>query len=171
MPYEKYFKKRKALSLLRAGSSGGGYDFSSEPDYLTLSCPVQEPINVVDREFHSIEFKHYAFDPNLTPEGKTVVEVIYMSDNFEYWEELHSDLKAYKQEKARILEVPLNVLDERFPGSIDKVGQSDVDNLHFSAMWIMASGWLPTAVKTFRDILRLICKKEDGGQRRRMCKN
>ncbi len=88
-PYEKYFQNQKPFPSCVQVSPGVDMDFSSEPDYLTLSFPVQEPINVGDREFHSIYFKHYASDPTLAPGG------------------------------------------------------------------------LPTGVKTSRDILQLICKKED----------
>ena len=199
-PYEKYFRNEKPFPSCVQVSLGVDMDFSNEPDYLTLSLPLEDPVSVGGREFHSIEFKHYAFDPTLAPEGKTVVEVIYMSDNFEYWEELYSDPNAYKQEKERILSVTLDALEKRFPGIKNKVEQSDVatpmtyvrytnnwkgsfmtwistpenyktlrqvpnrlpeiDNLYFSGMWIMAPGGLPTGVKTSRDILQLICKKE-----------
>lgn len=200
-PYEYYFANEKPFPSCVQVSLGVDMDFSGEPDYLTLSIPAEKPIMVGGREFQTIEFKHYAFDPTLSPEGKTVVEVIYMSDNFEYWDRLRSDPEAYKKEKERILSVTLDALEKRFPGIQNKVEQSDVatpmtyirytnnwkgsfmtwlttpdnykelrkipyqlpdvDNLYFSGMWIMAPGGLPTGVKTSRDILQLICKKED----------
>ena len=105
---------------------GVDMDFSGEPDYLTLSVPLEEPISVGGRDFDTLQFKHYAFDPTLAPEGKTVVEVIYMSDNFKHWENLSSDPAAYKKEKERIFQAALDALEERFHGIKSKVGQSDV---------------------------------------------
>lgn len=200
-PYERYFRNEKPFPSCVQVSLGVDMDFSKEPDYLTMSIPLEKPAAIGGRDFHSIEFKHYAFDPTLAPEGKTVVEVIYMSDNFEYWEKLHADPGAYKKEKERILSVTLDALEKRFPGIKDSVEQKDVltpmtyvrytnswkgsfmtwmmtpenykelrkipyqlpdiENLYFSGMWIMAPGGLPTGVKTSRDILQLICKRED----------
>ena len=200
-PYERYFKEEKPFPSCVQVSLGVDMDFSGEPDYLTLSIPLQDPVRVGGRDFHTLQFKHYAFDPTLAPEGKTVVEAIYMTDNFEYWENLYQDSVAYKQEKERILSDTLDALEERFPGIKGRVEQSDVatpmtyvrytnnwkgsfmtwmstpenqkilrqipyqlpdiDNLYFSGMWIMAPGGLPTGVKTSRDILQMICKKED----------
>ena len=37
----------------------------------------------------------------------------------------------------------------------------DIKNLYFSGMWLMPPGGLPCGLKTSRDILQLICHKED----------
>ncbi len=125
-PYERYFKEEKHFPSCVQVSLGVDIDFSGEPDYVTFSIPVQEAVTIAEREYTSIDFKHYAYDPTLAPKGKTVVEAIYMNDNFEYWKTLRQDPGAYKKEKERILTVTLDALEERFPGIKEKVEQSDV---------------------------------------------
>ncbi len=128
-----------------------------------------------------------------------MLECIFNSDDFEYWQKLYSDKKTYQVEKKRIAELVADELDCKYPGLKSHIEVIDVvtpmtyvrytgnwkgtfmtwvlnsdnakrfrlvkktvpglDNFWLSGMWVMPPGGLPTAVKTSRDIIQMICRK------------
>jgi phytoene dehydrogenase-like protein len=65
----------------------------------------------------------------MAPEGKSAVEVWYETE-FEYWEELSKNRKAYNAEKKRIADYTVHQLDKRWPGFASQVEVIDVPTPH-----------------------------------------
>ncbi len=93
---------------------GVARSFDSEPPSLDLA--LKTPLRIDDAtEVERISALIYNFDPTLAPKGKTCIRSIIHTESFEYWNELRTNNKVkYDQEKARIAEVIIERLDERF---------------------------------------------------------
>jgi len=102
---------------------GVNRDLSDHPHNMIFE--VDEPITVAGQEHHWLNMLHHCFDPSMAPEGKSAVEVWYASE-YEYWEELYKDRKAYKAEKQRIADLTVRELDKRLPGFASQVEVIDV---------------------------------------------
>ena len=77
-------------------------DLGSRPECVGEMFRLETPL-VVGRERQEwLAVKNYSFDPTLAPKGKSVVEAMFMSDDFGYWSELRKDRAAYTAEKERI---------------------------------------------------------------------
>jgi phytoene dehydrogenase-like protein len=95
----------------------------------------------------------YSFDPSLSPRGKSVLTLIYMSP-WKLWEGLSGDREAYRAEKTRVLEDATAWMESQLPGISKDIEVTDVatplttvrytGNFHASY-----EGWRPTP-KTLR---------------------
>ena len=65
------------------------------------------------------------FDPSLAPPGKSVVKVM-MATSFAYWQDLNRAPERYREEKHRIAESVIRLLEERFPGLRPQIEVVDV---------------------------------------------
>jgi phytoene dehydrogenase-like protein len=91
----------------------------------------------------------YGFDPDLAPEGKTLIRVLFSGD-YAYWKDLRRDRERYKAEKEKVAEQVIALLNRRYPGLVEQVEMVDVStpvtferytgNLKGSPL-----GWLMTA--------------------------
>lgn len=86
---------------------------------------LDEPITIAGKEHTRLPLHVYNFDPNLAPEGKTVVKFM-INTEWEYWDELYKDTENYKAEKERLANELLAILDKRYPGLSDQVEMTDV---------------------------------------------
>jgi phytoene dehydrogenase-like protein len=125
-PYEWLFRQVQTFPSCVQVSLGVNMDLSGQPDVIDTSLPLPENISIAGEVHDTLHLKHYNFDPTLAPKGKSVLLVMYMGRNWEYWEKIRSDKSAYKKEKERILKETVNALEPRFPGIGGKVEQSDV---------------------------------------------
>lgn len=90
-----------------------------------LSFPLETPITVAGKEHERLGVLNYSYDPNLAPEGKTVLKVQFETD-YEYWEKLYQEPERYKAEKEQIADDVIAALDKRFPGLASRVEMRDV---------------------------------------------
>lgn len=106
---------------------GVDMDLSEEPHRIIFE--PDEPISIAGKEFRWLTFLHHCFDNTMAPKGKSAVEVWYDTE-YEPWEKLAKDRKAYKAEKKRITDYTLEQLDKRWPGFSSKVEVIDVPTPH-----------------------------------------
>ena len=90
----------------------------------------------------------YNYDPSLAPEGKTVLKVLLNSD-YDYWEELRQDTKRYREEKKKIADQVISLLEQRFTGLGVQVEVRDVATPmtweRYTGNWRAShEGWLMT---------------------------
>ena len=95
----------------------------AEPHAIVL--PLAEPVMIADEMRHRLYVEPFAFDPSLAPPGKSVVKVV-MATSFAYWEELHRTPERYSEEKHRISESVIRLLDRHFPGLRQQIEMVDV---------------------------------------------
>ena len=197
--HEDLFRNVRVFPSSVQVSFGVNMDLSSEHDCLCECYKLKNPLLIGNRKHGWFTLKNYCYDPALAPKGKSVLECIFSSDDFEYWQQLYSDKNAYQVEKKRIAALVTDELNSKYPGFKSNIEVTDVvtpmtyvrytgnwkgsfmtwilnsnnakrfrlvkktvpglDNFWLSGMWIMPPGGLPTAVKTARDVIQLICRK------------
>ncbi len=86
---------------------------------------LDEPLLLAGQERERISFRHYAADPSMAPAGHTVASVTFEVE-WERWEALAKDKKAYEAEKNRIAAAVVELLDARIPGLAAAVRKQDV---------------------------------------------
>ena len=96
---------------------------SAEPHAIVL--PLEAPVTIADQVRHRLYVEPFAFDPSLAPPGKSVLKVV-MATSFAYWQELHRTPERYREEKHRIAESVIGLLEERFPGLRQQIEVVDV---------------------------------------------
>jgi phytoene dehydrogenase-like protein len=67
----------------------------------------------------------YNWDPSLAPGGKTPIKVL-LKTTYSQWKALSADRARYDEEKARVAETVIDVLEARFPGLRQQVDVVDV---------------------------------------------
>ncbi len=105
---------------------GVNRDLSGEPSALVML--LEQPVTIAGRTIHSLEMQMYGFDPTMAPPGKGVIKVELVS-SYSYWQALHADRSRYNEEKARVAETVIQVLETRFPGIKSQVEAVDVPTL------------------------------------------
>jgi phytoene dehydrogenase-like protein len=104
---------------------GVSADLSKYPNTLSYPC---ESFEVGGTQYMSMFVKNYAYEPSFAPTGCTLIETsINQTDkDYLYWERLHQDRTAYKQEKLRIARLLQERIEKRFPELIGKLILLDV---------------------------------------------
>jgi phytoene dehydrogenase-like protein len=99
-------------------------DLSSEPHnhgYL-----LDEPLLMAGKPHDAIGIRHFCYDRTLAPQGKSVVEVLFMGD-YDYWQKLAGeDRERYDAEKQQTATTVINFLERRFPGITRDIEAVDV---------------------------------------------
>ncbi len=121
--YETWKPKESVMHVMM----GVNRDLSGE-SHATI-FETEEPVIIAGREHRWLQVRHRCFDGTMAPEGKSAVEVWYDTD-FEYWEELAKDKKAYKAEKKRIAVETIKRLEKLWPGFAAQVEVVDVPTPH-----------------------------------------
>jgi len=104
---------------------GADLDLSGSPAAQLEAFQLPNPISIGGRTVEWFNFKHYAYDPDMAPRGKSVLLSMFLCD-WPYWEKLKGDPAAYKAEKERTAEACIGALETRFPGIRAKVEMIDV---------------------------------------------
>jgi phytoene dehydrogenase-like protein len=113
---------------------------------------LDRPVTVGGREQNHFGVEIRNFDPTLAPAGKTVLKVLFPAD-YTYWKNLRQDLERYRDEKERIADQVIALLDQRYPGLAGQVEMRDVATPmtweRYTGNWQGSmEGWLMTQ-KTF----------------------
>ena len=157
------------------------------------------PVSLGGIEVSWLPVRHMGFDPDLSPPGSTLLEILVEGD-YAWWARLQEERPAYRREKRRVLETVLRALERTDPDIRDHLVMSDVatpltferytgswhgtymtwmhdaatqkryqvirktlpglEGLYLAGMWLMAPGGVPTAVKTARDVMQLVCRAD-----------
>jgi len=111
---------------------------------------IEEPILVDDKRKHyALNTTIYNFDPNLAPEGKTCVSLMFESFGCEYWTKLReNDRKKYKEEKQKIADRVIEILEKKIGNIKEHVEVIDVATpatfKRYTNNWGGSyEGWLP----------------------------
>jgi len=121
--YQEWKPKESVMHVMM----GVNRDLSNEPHMIIQEA--DEPLSIAGKEYKWLQVRHRSFDPSMAPAGKSAVEVWYDTE-FEYWEELAKDKKAYKAEKKRIAAYTIRELEKRWPGYTSQVEVIDVPTPH-----------------------------------------
>lgn len=114
-----------------------------------IDIPFPHPIQAGEQTFHRLTVQIYNFDPNLAPEGKTLLTCMLKTD-YSYWEQLYtSDHDQYEKEKMALAQQVAGALEVYFPGIKTQVEMIDVASpvtyVHYTGNYRGSfEGWLPT---------------------------
>lgn len=101
-------------------------DLSKEPSSLVML--LDRPVEIAGHLCKSLELQTYGMDLTLAPAGKGVIKVELFS-RWSLWEELAKDRKRYDDEKAKIADTVIGLLERRWPGLRQDVEVIDVPTL------------------------------------------
>ena len=123
--------------------------FDDMPQIISgLTLGLERPVTIAGEDRNWLSVRIHNFDPTLAPSGKTLLTVMFES-NYPYWESLREDLPRYREEKERIAETVVGLLDRRFPGLAGDVEMRDVATpvtfRRYTGNWQGSfEGWLMT---------------------------
>ena len=131
-------------------SLGVARTFENEPEQLELA--LNDPL-VIDEhsKLVSLPVTIYNFDPTLAEKGKTCLRSILKTGNYQYWCDLReNDLPRYEQEKERIADGLIDILDRHLGNVAKHVEVVDVATpatfVRYTNNWkgsIQGWDWLP----------------------------
>jgi phytoene dehydrogenase-like protein len=102
-------------------------DLSGEPSSLILL--LDRPVTIANHQYENIEAQVYGFDRSMAPAGKGTIKVELWA-SYSYWKQLYNDdREKYKQEKQRVAEQVIEILERHFHGIKNQVEVIDVYTL------------------------------------------
>jgi phytoene dehydrogenase-like protein len=104
-------------------SLGLARELPAEPHAIVL--PLDRPAMIADEMRHRLYIEPFAFDPSLAPPGKSALKVV-MATSYRYWQELQGTPDRYHEEKRRIADSVIALLEKRYPGLREQVEVVDV---------------------------------------------
>lgn len=106
-------------------SIGVEVDLSARPH--TLCFVPSQKVAVAENNHPFIVVNHYAYDPDFSKNGNTLVEFLLTDYKYEYWEKLRKNSEEkYQSEKKRIGELMLSELQKIYPETNGKSYLLDV---------------------------------------------
>jgi phytoene dehydrogenase-like protein len=121
---EKAYNECEAYPSIFRIYYGVDMDFSNEPHTLVhlLPCELDIPGLYKGHTKDSICVRHYCgLDSSFAPPGKSVVNTCFFSD-YDYWKNLRTaNLKRYRAEKQKVVDLATAQIDKLYPGFSEKV--------------------------------------------------
>jgi phytoene dehydrogenase-like protein len=105
---------------------GVSRDLSREPSALVIL--LDQPVKIADHICKSLEMQIYGFDKTMASEGKGVIKVELFS-TYSYWKRLYGDRAAYEDEKVKVTEGVIGVIENYFSGIRSQIEVVDVATL------------------------------------------
>lgn len=102
-------------------------DLSCEPSSLVLL--LDQPVTIANHKYESIEAQLYGFDKSMAPPGKGTIKV-ELTASYAYWKQLYNnDRGKYKQEKQRVAEQVIEILETYLHGIKEQIEVIDISTL------------------------------------------
>jgi phytoene dehydrogenase-like protein len=106
---------------------GVNRDLSADPSSLIML--LDQPVTMANHKYESIEAQLYGFDKTMAPPGKGTIKV-ELPASYAYWKKLYNDdREKYKEEKQKVAEGVIEILESHFPGIKGQVEVIDVATL------------------------------------------
>jgi phytoene dehydrogenase-like protein len=102
-------------------------DLSGEPSSLVLL--LDQPVTIANHKYECIEAQLYGFDKTMAPMGKGTIKV-ELPASYAYCKQLYNDdREKYKQEKRKVSEKVIEILEGYFRGIKNQIEVIDVYTL------------------------------------------
>ena len=106
---------------------GVNRDLSSEPSSLVFV--LDQPVTIANYKYEEIDTQLYGFDKKMAPAGKGTIKV-ELTASYAYWKQLYdNDREKYKQEKQKVAEQVIDILESHFRGIKNQVEFIDICTL------------------------------------------
>ena len=121
--HEELFRSGKLAPSSVQVSFGVNLDLSAQPGWVG---EVSQPPWLKEYHIDQMIVKNYCFDPTLAPPGKSVITCMLPTEDYEHWEKLAADKKAYRAEKEKLASTVADELERRYPGFKSAIEVTDV---------------------------------------------
>lgn len=158
---QKYYSGCKTFPSYIQVSLGVSRTFKDKPH---LSVFELEPPLRIDNATTAanITLRIMNFDPTLSPEGKTVIMAMFMTENHEYWMNLkNEDIEKYNTEKKRIADAVIEAIGKRFGNIRQDIEVVDVSTpctvMRYTNNWKGSfEGWILTPEIGFKQMKKTL---------------
>ncbi len=121
-----YYQKMPIFQPLIYIGLGVNRVFHDVPHIISgLVIELDKPVKIGGEDRKWLSVRIHNFDPSLAPDDKTLLTVMFLS-NYNYWEPLRQTITQYKEEKEKIADTVISLLEKRFPGIAGQVEMKDV---------------------------------------------
>ncbi|MCL2255032.1 MAG: FAD-dependent oxidoreductase, partial [Lachnospiraceae bacterium] len=86
---------------------------------------LKSPLRINNNIYNSILLSNYASDPHYSPNGKSVITLQLPGDTFDFWQKAKEE-NRYNEEKQKIADAVIAILEEIMPETLEKVEVCDV---------------------------------------------
>ena len=151
------YEERELFASYLQVSLGVALDLSDQPWALTRILETPLPIDPAT-EVNQVGFRFFHFDPTFAPPGKTAVTCLLPTRNFAWWNELRQkDINIYREQKHRVAEGVIAVLERIVPGVCKAIEVIDVSTPATVARYTgnrqgTMEGWLVRPGEGFRPL-------------------
>jgi phytoene dehydrogenase-like protein len=153
----KMYDEREVFASYLQVSLGAALDLKDQPPMVTYL--LDSPIAVdCDTSIDYASFRFFHFDPTFAPPGKTAITSFLPTRNFQYWTDLRQrNMAAYHDEKHRVADSVIGVLEKRFPGIRQSIEAMDVSTpatvMRHTGNWKGSmEGWLVEPGDSFKPL-------------------
>ncbi|MBN2442434.1 MAG: NAD(P)/FAD-dependent oxidoreductase [Spirochaetales bacterium] len=112
-----------------------------------VKVEVETPFEIAGELQKFLWYQHYAFDPTLSPKGKTAITILYPSQ-LNWWEKIGYRNEKYNEEKKKILDSTISQLEQVLPGISGQIEISDVatplTTVRYTNNWKASLGFMLT---------------------------
>jgi len=131
---------------------GVNRDLSSEPSSLVLL--LDQPVTIASHKYDSLEIQLYGFDKSMAPAGKGTIKV-ELTASYAYWKQLYQDKEKYREEKQKVAEQVIKILEGHFSGITSQVEVAEVTTLMTWERFMGGSqGWFNLPKRDFKFSIR-----------------
>jgi phytoene dehydrogenase-like protein len=111
--------------IIQVGLGISNFKFNLPSTVAGYVVPVQSDFEISGEKIPWLLFQAYEFDNTLAPSGKTFVKAI-IGSSYDYWAKLAKTPVAYKQEKEKIAQKVIQIIDGHYSGFADSIEMIDV---------------------------------------------
>ncbi|GIM30277.1 hypothetical protein CPJCM30710_29430 [Clostridium polyendosporum] len=104
-------------------SLGVNEDLSHIPHCISFSTT---PFDIGGKVIDSLGIKHYCYEPDFAPNGKSVINCVLTNCDYDFWKKKRENISEYKAAKAEVAEEVMIRIVERFPELLGKFEVIDV---------------------------------------------
>jgi phytoene dehydrogenase-like protein len=151
------YEQRELFASYLQVSLGIGLDLRDQPPMLSLL--LNSPLAVdPSTELGNLSFRFFHYDPTFAPPGKIAVTCLLPTRDFAYWNDLrHNNIHRYRDEKQRVAEQVIAVLEKIIPGVRDFIEVTDVSTpatvARYTGNWQgTMEGWMVMPGERFRPL-------------------
>jgi len=98
-------------------------DLSSQPGHLEYA--LETPLEFAGHKYNALEFYNYAGYRDFAPEGHSVLTMIIMGDNYDFWKTAKEN-GTYEDEKQKFADLVIERFTKQVPEAAGKIRYIDV---------------------------------------------
>lgn len=119
-----YYQEMAVFPSVAQVSLGINKDFSNNPPAVFHVLDEPAPIGGDLKKYIGIH--HYSYDETLAPLNKSIVTMLVVLRNYDFWKKASEDNEIYALEKRKLYDILVNKLEADFPGISNQIEAFDI---------------------------------------------